>query len=97
MSKNDILLVSVTGEITFQISQSFLHYYTQCTFFRFVRQVTPTSGSKLSSKKKFHPCGIQQKVRSLVQEISSFLAKSVDAIPGRLEKLVANKGTHIEF
>ena len=37
---------------------------------------------------------IREVMISIPQE---FLAKSVDAIPGRLEKLVANKGAHIEF
>ena len=66
---------------------------TPCDFFLWgwlkeqVYSTKPTTLEELEGR-------IREVMTSIPQE---FLVKSVDAVPGRLEKLVANAGSHIEF
>ena len=41
---------------------------------------------------------LEGRIREVMSSIpQEFLVKSIDVVPGRLEKLVANAGAHIEF
>ena len=63
---------------------------TPCDFFLHLLQVYSTKPKNLEE--------LEGRIREVMSSIpQEFLVKSVDAVHGRLEKLVANDGAHIEF